>query len=303
MLGLKSISLEEMDALWGSLGSVAELIPGGRAILAQGCKKKRQMAWMMRKSNKYVMPTWDWLKNDLRAFQYSMRSGEGCCFMKERKEVECLGTDIVSITDAAWSLDESKFSGMGGIIKYQSVVVMWHYKYDMEELKALRIHGLEMWAEVTAVALLPVLKEAVDKTEQAWGAEGILKERVDNMSVVDVIKGSKAKDATLVLLRKVRNRVVATIKWQIESSWIWTHDPAQLGDGLSRGKIELIRKQLISEGFQVIVEVDLREYNPIQDFQKLRGMLINEGLNQKSAKSKGHLPYPPNCRKKRSKRT
>ena len=101
----------------------------------------------------------------------------------------------------------------------------------------------------------------------------------------------------------MRNRVVATIKWQIESSWIWTHDPAQLGDGLSRGKIELIRKQLISEGFQVIVEVDLREYNPIQDFQKLRGMLINEGLNQKSAKSKGHLPYPPNCRKKRSKRT
>jgi len=120
---------------------------------------------------------------------------------------------------------------------------MWHMKLDMEELEALEIHVTEFWASLTGLHLIRYFKKWAGIEEGGKEASRSM-ERIDNMAVVDVINGDRAKDIRLSAMLTLREKILKEQKLTSEAAWISTKSTEQLGDDMSRGAFERVKDVL-----------------------------------------------------------
>ena len=192
---------------------------------------------------------------------------------------------IISTTDAARTVSEVVFSGIGGVILFQNVAAMWVKQRDMEELEKLAIHVTELWADLIGIHLIQYFKDVAGIQDNDDVIECL--ERVDNMGVVQSITAGMAKDIRLSAMLALRAKRLSELKLRSEAEWIWTKDPEQYGDAMSRGKFEEVRVALKSKGFQRIEFWDLNrgEANLVPDMENLRALLMNLSSQHKSMKT------------------
>ena len=287
ILGRTWVLRAEFESLWGTAGHAASFLPDARRYLGHGYRAKCNSYYVIGSKFGNVIRVALWMKDALRNLRATIVAVDARPFFVDvtAAEVELHGT-IQSVTDAARTISRTKFSGMGGVLLLGPHAVMWHYRFDYEVLERLKIHVTEIWGSVTGILLISHFKELIRTRGGDYGATRCL-ERIDNMSVVNVIDAGKAKDIMLEAMLTIRADLLEEQNLTSEAAWIWTHSLEQLGDGMSRGKFKEVREALQGRGFKDVVHWDLngKESFLIPDMSVLREYLLKLDSHNVSMKS------------------
>ena len=287
VLGRTWIHLPEFESLWGTAGNVAMFLPGVRRALGHGYRAKSSSHYVISSEFGQIVRVQGWMKDSLRKIRDALEGSGGEPFFEETKRRE--SEDIIeSITDAARTVSDKVFSGMGGVILHGKKAVMWHRRFTLEELQILPIHVLELVGSLTGIHLMRYFKR--------WAGLGVggptrCLERIDNMSVVDAIGKGLAKDIRLAQLLSLREKSLEDQKLTSEAAWIWTKSVEQLGDDMSRGAFDIVRETLEGRGFEEIVHWDLggEQEELIPDILELRAHLFKLSKEHEAMKNAEHV--------------
>ena len=266
------IHLAEFESLWGTAGNVAMFLPGVRRALGHGYKAKSSKHYVIDSDFGQIVRVQGWMRDAISKILEALQKGGGEPFY-EASPGEAEEEVIQSVTDAARTVSEKVFSGMGGVILHGTSAVMWHRRFTIEELRILPIHVLELVGSLTGLHLIRYFRRWA-----GLGATGPSRclERIDNMSVVDAIGKGVAKDIRLIQLLSLREKSLEDQQLTSEAAWIWTKSIEQLGDAMSRGDFESVRKDLRGRGFERIVHWDLggESEGLIPDYEELKAYLF-----------------------------
>ena len=239
------VHLSEFESLWGTAGNVAMFLPGVRRALGHGYKAKSSKHYVIDSDFGQIVRVQGWMRDAVSKVLEALQKVGGEPFY-EASPGEAEEEVIQSVTDAARTVSEKVFSGMGGVILHGASAVMWHRRFTIEELRILPIHVLELVGSLTGIHLIRYFRRWA-----GLGATGPSRclERIDNMSVVDAIGKGVAKDIRLIQLLSLRGKSLEDQQLTSEAAWIWTKSIEQLGDAMSRGEFESVREDLWGRGF------------------------------------------------------
>ena len=278
------IHATEFESLWGTIGNVAGVRKEVRRALGHGYKAKASSHYVIPSKYGQIIRVSAWLRDSLRTILISIRSNKLAPMYESRSER--VGRPIIiSTTDAARTVSEDVFSGIGGVILFQDLAAMWVKRLDMEELEQFDIHVTELWADLIGVHLIQNFMTVAGIENEESMTDCL--ERVDNMGVVQSITAGMAKDIRLSAMLALRAKRLSEIKIRSEAEWISTDDPEQFGDAMSRGRFDEVRAALEARGFKQFMFWDLNrgESNLVPDMANLRSLLMNLSSQHKSMKT------------------
>ena len=171
------------------------------------------------------------------------RATSGLALVEEAREVESEIAPLLGITDANHRF--SDYCGMGGFLT--ALGVWWFFEFkDQNVLRRLKVHVLEMMADVVNVAVAAVL---------APGAR--YQGKIDNQSAMFGIRAQNASDLKLFELLLVRHAICRRGGIRAESSdYIASGDNPT--DPISRGKFDEFRERAKNElGVRKTICLDL----------------------------------------------
>ena len=154
------------------------------------------------------------------AIRSLFRSSNGLAFLEKKME----GSDdlVEGWTDANHRFGD--YCGMGGYV--EKLRVWWYYEFDDQEvLRLLKVHILEMLADVVQIALVGTLARGC--RYRGW---------IDNQSSMFAIRGQNSRDPKLMELLYVRHAILRREAVRPEASaYVASED--NISDPISRGKI------------------------------------------------------------------
>ena len=135
---------------------------------------------------------------------------------------------------------------MGGYIG--KLRVWWHYEFeDQEVLHRLKVHILEMLADVVQVALVGTLARGC--RYRGW---------IDNQSSMFAIRGQNSRDPKLMELLYVRHAILRREAVRPEASaYVATED--NISDPISRGKFtEFLKRAAEERGERELTRISIQ---------------------------------------------
>ena len=210
VLGRNWITQREMDKLWGTIGNVSGLIEQARCFMSFGYRAKTSTGFVRSSKHGQIVVVASWLKDSLRNLLQRLQEHQGSPFSKRIEDV-LNSHDLINTTDAARTISELQFSGLGGVLLWEDTALVWFYRLDMVELEQLEIQVTEMWANLTGTALIPWFKSKVHTTLGREMKVKSIRERIDNMGAVFSIKGQRTKD--------IRNEAMLALRLSINAKF------------------------------------------------------------------------------------
>ena len=303
VLKRKWITQKEMEKLWGTIANLAIIVTEARLFMSHGYRAKTSKGYVRSSKYGYRIFISDWLKDSLANLLKLIMDLKGKPFSTKMNDPRKDQYDIINITDAARTMEQQVYSGIGGTLLWKDVAVIWSYQLDQTELEKLEIHVTEMWASLTGTALIPWLRKKVAELKGEAIRIGSMKERVDNMGVVLSIKGQRTKDVRNEAMLALRLRLLKQSGIVADTEWISTKDPEQYGDDMSRGNHERVAHLLRGKGFNHIWKLDLREGNqPLEDLGDLRELLLTRTEHHRRLREMGHISRSSRTKSRRNRK-
>lgn len=220
--GSSVITKKELESFNGSLNFGAFAIPDARIHLQYFFKlaAARLSPTLRRKG---ICPLPSSLVSHAEAIRGLFRATSGLAFVEDALEASSSVAPLIGITDANHCF--SNYCGMGGVLV--SLGVWWFFEFkDHAVLRHLKVHVLEMMADVINVAIAAALAPGV----RYCG-------RIDNQSAMFGIRAQNASDLKLFELLLTRHAICRRSGLRAEVSEYVTSE-ANPTDPISRGKFD-----------------------------------------------------------------
>ena len=169
----------------------------------------------------------------------------GLAFLEDTTKSHTLTPIYEGLTDANHTF--SDFCGMGGVVP--EMQMWWHFEFkDQEVLRLLKVHVLEMLADVVNVALVATLAPG-----------GRYRGMIDNQSAMFGIRAQTAADPKLFELLQARHSICRRGGLTVELSE-YVDTKANTSDPISRGKFEeFLRRAEAELGTRELTHIDLEK--------------------------------------------
>jgi hypothetical protein len=240
--GKAVITKQELDSFNGTINFGAFAIPDAKIHLNHFFKlaNANLSSSMKRKGLCRLHPS---TVSHAEAIRELFRSTAGLAFVERANEEDGSAVLHDGMTDANHRF--VGYCGMGGMVV--DLGIWWYFEFkDHSVLRILKVHILEMLADVVQVAIIATF--APGCRYRGW---------IDNQSSMFAIRGQTARDRKLMELLYVRHAVLRRAEIQAQTSeFVGTEDNTT--DPISQGKFtEFLERLRAEQGAQDMTCIDV----------------------------------------------